>query len=283
MRRWPQVPRRFCLACGAGAAAVAALLAPGSAEAFEVYNRIGHDIEVYVDVPNVPNDRDFRATISPHSSAPCPFDVSDCGGSRGTDLEVIITVPLESDFQCRLTMPAGGFAVISAQDRKITPEFTARHGVMEDYPGNIYCTSHIQEAHSTSPIDYNGDGRIDEGEILVDYTDPFVITYGPNEEMTPENRDVRFLVTGDPQYSREYIAKDWTENLAEVFSTFFWNLFDIDPNIDSEEVYEANFSLNNNADKTMITIMDQLAESMQVRGVIVSGDLTARFERGDAV
>jgi hypothetical protein len=119
------------------------------------------------------------------------------------------TVQIETDgFICYLPMQAGGYAVVQQQDRSSL-----------GLPPNPYCATY----------DLDGTRRA--------VTDIFA-----ERGLSPADRNVRFVVTADPQYDN------------------------------------ANPKRNASADTAFQTIRGLLGESDDIRGVLVAGDLTQNSE-----
>jgi hypothetical protein len=135
------------------------LASPRGARAFEIYNNTGESVRARV------LEGDYDSDISAHDSGACHYSNTDCNpsGARGA----LLTAQIEtSNFNCVITMPAGGVALIDAQDRFAL-----------GLPPNYYCTSY----------DWN-DNFIDASVI------------GQSLSLDPSERGIHFLATGDPQY-----------------------------------------------------------------------------------
>lgn len=94
-----------------------------------------------------------------------------------------------------------------------------------------------------------------ESKAAIDFTDPFAGIREPRDipAMTPANRSVRFLATGDPQYNNSDIDSGVNSGRAEL------------------------------ADIGMAGIKQFMRENDDVRGILVNGDMTqnARGDDGD--
>jgi len=190
--------------------------------------------------------------IQPGGSAGPNYTDRDCNPTGKRDSAFAMQLFVEGNggslvngkglYQCFANIHGGGFAIIYAQPRSNLSLFT---------PPNLYCVTYFDEDANYNgkvdpgDIDINHDGKYEE--VVVDYTDYFAKSTNPKQlpAMTTVNRDVRFLITGDPQYWNSRIdgsGKDWGENAA--------------------------------ADWIMAAMGKEVRTNRQIRGMIVSGDLT---------
>jgi hypothetical protein len=153
------------------------------------------------------HDGNFGANVAAGGNACCNWSNGSCNPSRQrTNVQ---TVQIETDsFICYLPMQSGGYATVEQQDRSAL-----------GLPPNLYCASY----------DVDGTRRA--------VSDPFV-----DRGLGADARDVRFLVTADPQYDN------------------------------------ANPTRNDGANQTFQTIRSSLINDDEVRGVLIAGDLTQNAE-----
>lgn len=218
------------------AAAMAGLAAFASAaEAFAIYNRTGEDIQAYV--RTVSSQGDFYARIRPGDHAACHWSNKDCNPGGGSDQDrksrILVTslhATSSSSYRCQVLMEAAGYVVIERIPRR-------------DYAG--------PDVSDLAPdyrcVAYTADHR---GFNVV-----------PRSGVTTSalQRDVRFLVTADPQYDREC---GWN-----------WN-----------NIYGCAWKdepQNVNADMVLGDMRKTLCADRSVRGIIVAGDVIQGPE-GDA-
>jgi hypothetical protein len=241
---------------------IAFLMIPAApAHAWSIYNFTDHDIAVTIGSIDGGStscgqwDNDDGIIIGPGENDGPNWSDKDCNpdGKRDSDVTFwILSMSSDGDlssrrgrFFCSVAALAGGFVVVYDQPR---PGFSSAGSVRD----NRYCVSYFAEdkgyddnatCKGEDDLDYNGDGKCTE--LVIDRSDYFA-DYSPESlaAMTPANRDVRFLATGDPQY---------------------WN-----SRIDGGN----NTGVNETADEVMKTVRDLKQSTKQIRGVIVAGDLT---------
>lgn len=132
-------------------------LMPSTAKAFVIDNKAGVPINV-----RVPKG-DFSASINPGGSAACHWSNTDCNPSGKRD--AMLTVQIETaDFNCVLAMPAGGYAIVTNENRS---------AIHPNLPPNLVCTTY--------------------------HWDDYIIDQQPYGVGMTE-RNVQFFATADPQY-----------------------------------------------------------------------------------
>lgn len=197
----PVLPQRTQLKPLLASAILAfALLIPGSASAFCIYNASGIQISARV------LQGDFKKEISKGGNACCHWSNRDCNPDGKVDSH--LTVQIETDlFNCVLPMQAGGYARFYQEGR-------SHLGL----PADNYCVTY--NADDKQHADSRRRGRT-------------------------EDRNVRFLVTADPQYDNS--------------------------DIKSKKV----------SDQTLESMIRLLRDNSQVRGIVIAGDLTQNTRSND--
>lgn len=257
-RRLGQAAVSFCLL----AASV------GTAQAWWVYNETGMKVRAKVlnmqggstDCGDWGNARGQE--IAANGSASANYASTKCNPTRRRDSTFLLQLVIEGSnngnltkskgyFQCFLKMRGDGYAKLLLQPR---PNFSTTQvalfgSTLTFTPPNPYCASYFEEdmnrngRFDTGDVDINRDGRY--SSVVVDYNDYFARSTHPAAlpAMTPANRDVRFLITGDPQY---------------------WDDGSITEDDERNEV----------SDTTLKAMTRALNANKQIRGILVSGDLT---------
>ncbi len=140
---------------------------------------------------------DFHSNVSAGNNACCHWSNRGCNPA-GTQGAMLRAQFEVGTFNCVLPLQAGGYATVEMEDR-----------TQMGLPVNYYCRSYTHDHRLISESNYG-----------VGFT----------------KRDVRFLVTGDPQY----------QNSAD----------------------------NSNADHTLSAMVNSIVYTPQIRGMVVAGDLT---------
>lgn len=135
-------------------------------------------------------------------------------------------VPAEGEMQAILTMRAGSSLTVHEQDR-----------FYMGLPSNFYALTAYQ-------------GELEDSSDY--YAQTFPIAVPP---MQPDNRDVRFLVTGDPQYSYR--------NLEE-----------------GTDDYESGTM---DANRVLTHMAGMIRDTPQIRGMAITGDLTQTARIADGI
>ncbi|QRN99367.1 discoidin domain-containing protein [Archangium violaceum] len=147
---------------------------------------------------------DFSTNLSPGTNGCCNWGEKSCNPSGSR--EAMLRAQIEAgSFNCVVAMQAGGYALIQQEDR-------SHLGL----PPNYYCVSYNYNHQLVSQSNYG---------------------------IGAQTRDVRFLITGDPQYQ--------------------------------------NSGDNTRADQTLASMINTLSGNWQVRGVVVAGDLTQNSRTRD--
>ncbi|WP_426751553.1 discoidin domain-containing protein [Myxococcus sp. Y35] len=140
---------------------------------------------------------DFSSNVSAGANACCHWSNKDCNPA-GTQGAMLRAQFEVGTFNCVVPLQAGGYASVEQEDRSHLR-----------LPPNYYCKS---------------------------FTHDHQLIYQSNYGVGFTKRDVRFLVTGDPQYQ--------------------------------------NSGDNSTANQTLATMVNAISQNPQVRGMVVAGDLT---------
>ena len=189
------------------------------------------------------------------------YDDKDCNPTKKRESTLSMVVVIDNEgkgfvsgegrFTCKVAMRGAGYLDVYEQQR---PGFSG-----SSVTPNVYCAARFNEDKDSDSPNCNGAGDVDitgDGkcyDVPVDWSDPYTEAESPANvpAMTPANRDVRFLATGDPQY---------------------WN-----SRIDGND---NNYGVNETADAVMAKMKALLQSELtsppeeMIRGIIVSGDLT---------
>ena len=178
--------RRFGVRVGTRAArwtpgltVVALALASTDAHAFRIYNETNRTITATV------SGGTFSESIAPRASDGCSYKEKRCNSSqlpttpRGAVVEI-------GSFACRVRMLAGGSVKVEAYSRKYA-------GLVVAGPPEYRCTSRFKPSG---------------GALQITDTEPRFVG--------ASTRDVRFLVTADPQYNNEFSQFEGVSQRANV-------------------------------------------------------------------
>jgi len=238
----------------------ALMLVAGPAHAWRIYNYTSHDIAVTIASIDGGStscgawDNADGIVIAAGADDGPNWSDKDCNPTEKRDSDVsfwILSLNGDGDlssrrgrFFCAVAALGGGFVVVYDQPR---PGFSSAGSVRD----NRYCVSYFAEDKGYDSSDCSGDDDLDyDGngtctQLVIDRSDYFADAPPENlEEMTPANRDLRFLATGDPQY--------WNSRISSG----------------------TNSGVNETADVVMKTVRDLKQSSKRIRGIIVAGDLT---------
>jgi|GEM_PF-3044267 len=253
--------------------------------AFVVDNRTPYNIRVLVPQASEASwDDDDGEEVEANSMEDCPWTNTNCSsadddGLLRRQLPLSATVLVEGSFgdmsegkglfTCSLPLRADGVLVVDLQERGHL------NGTAAPYAPNVICTSYFREdvgppGFNPGPcslglpeldlirgslicpdVDVTNDGVYSTSQTALHWTDPYSAGRDPDSlpEMRTANRqDLEFFVTGDPQFDNGNLDPDDSDHQSKT--------------IDASRMMDALIRSAAARDRP------------EVRGVVVSGDLT---------
>jgi hypothetical protein len=236
------------------------LASAGPAQAWKLYNDSltkDFNYEVYDEGLKLIEE----GTVGRDSSVGCSWDKNKCNpdGGRGSELTVVFKSGGSTQWACTVTMLSGGYALVYEVDNG-------------DLPDVYWCFSQINENADSNDVDANGDGvkNVDK-YVTIDWSDDYLASKGIKSgsvSYEAADRNVRFLVTGDPQIDFRGLNTCGNRDRCEL---------QFNPDA-PENYYDASLAYGTFLGMTDLLRADQYAYkrwNSDVRGIIVSGDLTA--------
>jgi hypothetical protein len=242
------------------ATALLAVAGAGPARAWKLYNDSltkDFNYEVYDEGLKLIEE----GTVGRDSSVGCSWSKNKCNpdGGRGSELTVVFKSGGSTQWACTVTMLSGGFALVYEVDNGNLPDV-------------YWCFSQINENADSNDVDANGDGvkNVDK-YVTIDWSDDYLSSKGIKSgsvDYKAADRHVRFLVTGDPQIDFRGLNTCGNRDRCEL---------QFNPDA-PDNYYDASTAYGTFLNMTDLLRANQYSYkrwNSDVRGIIVSGDLTA--------